>query len=114
MIPDTVFTPLTQEQLDVNTNACFMDFLPPGQKLLGVESDGTIGPRGFAKILLASGAFDQCAVRRAYKRFGGRTINVGEDAALLKQQVETFVDSNRNMKQLIRNILLDERSRKGI
>lgn len=114
MLADTVLTPLSQAQIDANPNARFIDFLPPGQQLLGVEGDGTIGPRGFAKILLASGAFDQCAVRRAYKRFGGRTLNVGEDAALLKQQVEAFVDSNRSMKQLIRKIVLDERSRKGL
>jgi hypothetical protein len=114
MLPDTVMTPVSEDQIAANPNARFYDFMPPGQRLLGLEGDGTIGPRGFAKILVASGAFDQCAVRRAYERFGGRTFDLGEDAAELARAVAAFVDSGRDMKALIRAIVLSEERKRGI
>ena len=114
MLPDTVMTPVTQAQIDANPNARFYDFLPAGQRLLGEEGDGTIGPRGFAKILVSSGAFDQCAVRRAHERFGGRSFDLGEDAAELSEAVDAFVDSGRNMRSLIREIVLSEALERGI
>lgn len=112
-LADTVMTPITQEAIDQNPNARFYDFLPPDQTLWGQRGDGTIGPRGLAKLMITSGAFDRCAVRRAYARFGGRTLRVGEDAALIQAQVEAFVASGRDMKALIRAILTDERAQKG-
>jgi hypothetical protein len=109
MLPGTVMTPVTEAQIEANTNVRLIDFMPSGQLLLGQESDGTIGPRGFAKVLLASGAFDQCAVRRAYTRFGGRSFDLGVDADELQQHVDTFVGSGRDMKSLIRDIVLTTR-----
>lgn len=106
MLPGTVMTPVTEAQVEANSNVRLIDFMPNGQTLLGQSSDGTIGPRGFAKSLLASGAFDQCAVRRAYERFGGRTFDLGIDADELQQHIDAFVESNRDMKSLIRDIVL--------
>ena len=107
MLPNTVMTPVTEEQIEANPNARLIDFMPPGQTLLGQESDGTIGPRGFAKVMVSSGAFDQCAVRRAYERFGGRTFDVGVEADELQQRIDAFVSSGRDMKGLIRDIVLN-------
>lgn len=106
LLPNTVLTPLTEMEIEADINARLIDFLPADQKLLGQQGDGTIGPRGFAKILISSGAFDQCAVRRAYTRFGGRQLDLGKDTAELDQAIKTFVDSNRNMGQLIKTLVL--------
>ena len=105
-LPNTVLTPLSQEELDADSNSRLIDYMQPGQLLLGVASDGTIGPRGFAKILVESGSFDQCAVRRAHERFGGRALDLGMDAAFLRETTERFVASDRNMKALIRDLVL--------
>ncbi len=106
LLPDTVLTPLSQQEVDADINNRLIDFMPPEQKLLGQASDGTIGPRGFAKILLDSGKFDECAVRRAYTRFGGRSVDLGRDADELNAAVETFVANGRDMNALIRDLVL--------
>lgn len=106
LLADTVLTPLTQQEIDADLDNRLIDFLPPDQQLLGQTSDGTIGPRGFAKILLASGKFDQCAVQRAYQRFGGKKLDLGRDARELDEATEAFVASGRNMNELIRQLVL--------
>ncbi len=113
MIHDTVMTPVSESLIDQNMNARVVDYLDPSETLLGQTSDGTIGPRGFAKVLIASGRFDQCAVQRAYTRFGGRTLDVGLDAAELDAAVAAFVDGGRDMKALIRSIVLSAEARVG-
>lgn len=105
-LPNTVMTPITEEEAESDLNVRLIDYMPPEQKLLGQVSDGTIGPRGFAKILVQSGAFDRCAVRRAYERFGGRTLDVGQDAIELEEATKRFVESGRDMGALIRALVL--------
>lgn len=104
--PNTVLTPLTEQEVEADPNARLIDYMPADQQLLGQTSDGTIGPRGFAKILVDSGAFDKCAVRRAYSRFSGRELDVGRDAAELREATEQFVASGRDMGALIRALVL--------
>ena len=107
MISDTIMTPISQADIDADPNNRLSDFMPPGQLLLREEGDGTIGPRGFAKVLMKSGAFDRCAVKRAYKRFAGIDLNVANDQEKLEKEVKNFVQNNRNMKDLIKKIVLD-------
>lgn len=114
MIADTLMTPVTQELLDSNSDARFLDFMPAGTRLFGVEGDGTIGPLGFGRALVSSGEFDRCAVRRAYQRFGGRDLSPGRDDALIDAYVTEFVNANRNMRTLIESIVTSEESALGI
>ena len=51
-------------------------------------------------------ASDRCAVRRAYERFGGRTLDVGQDAIELEEATKRFVESGRDMGALIRALVL--------
>lgn len=106
LIPNTVLTPLTESEVEADLNNRLIDFMLPGQQLFGRSSDGTVGPRGFAKILVDSGKFDQCAVRRAYERFGGRSLDLGKDSRELEEAVEDFVANNRNMNELIKKLVL--------
>ncbi len=106
LIPNTVLTPLTEEEIEADLNNRLIDFMQPDQQLFGQTSDGTVGPRGFAKILVASGKFDQCAVRRAYERFGGKKLDLGKDAAELDEAVNEFVSNGRNMNELIKKLVL--------
>ena len=57
-VHDTVLTPIDEATLAAHPDARFIDFLPAGQALLGGVSDGTIGPLGFGKLIVASGEFD--------------------------------------------------------
>ncbi|MGE0786891.1 MAG: DUF1585 domain-containing protein [Sandaracinaceae bacterium] len=114
MIADTLMTPVSQAVLDANTDARFIDFMPPGTRLFGVEGRGTIGPLGFAQALIDSGEFDRCAVRRAYQRFGGRDLVPGVDDDRLGELVRAFLDSNRNMRALIERITTSDEFALGI
>jgi hypothetical protein len=101
---DTVLTPLTEAQLGTNSDARLIDFLTGGTTLLGQTGDGTIGPLGFGRILVESGEFDRCAVRRTYERFGGRELDPGRDAALIRTLTADFVAGGRSLRRLIRAI----------
>ncbi len=114
MIADTLMTPVSQAQLDANSDARFLDFMPPGTRLFGVEGHGTIGPLGFGQALVESGELDRCAVRRAYQRFVGRDLTPGVDDARLDALVADFVASDRDMRALIGAITLGDEARLGI
>lgn len=111
---DTYMTPVTAAEVAANPDARFLDFLPPNKTLLGQTSDGTVGPLGFAKMLIASGAFDRCMVRRFYAQFGGRPLTPGLDDALIEDLTTGFVASGRNAKQLIRTIVTHPEFRLGL
>jgi len=111
---DTYMTPVTQAEVDANPDARFIDFLPPDKTLLGEVSDGTIGPLGFSKMLLSSGEFDRCMVRRFYEAFGGRPLTPGLDDELIDELAQGFISSNRNARTLIRTILAHDEFRRGI
>ena len=103
--PDTWMTPVSQARATQFPDARFMDFLPAGQTLFGAEGDGTIGPLGFAKLLVQSGEFDRCALRRTDERFGGRELTLGFDDDLIEELVDVFVREDRSMKRLSPTIL---------
>lgn len=111
---DTVLTPVTPQQGMMNPDALLIDFLPPDQTLFREVSDGTIGPLGFGKLLVQSGKFDECAVQRAYERFGGRVLEPGADQPLIQELTEMFVQDGRNMNALIRHIMTRPETSQGL
>jgi hypothetical protein len=111
---NTFLTPVSQDRLTANDDARLIDFLPPGEHLLGQESDGTIGPLGFGKMVVSSGQFDSCAVRRVFERVAGRKMDVSLDAALQRDMVDHFVSHNRQLRELIRFIVQRDEFRRGI
>ena len=112
-VGDTWLTPISEADIEADPNARFIDYLPADHTLLGQTSDGTIGPLGFAKMIVASGEFDACMVRRFYERFGGVALDPARDAAYIKKLADGFVKSNRNARQLIRTILGEAAFRLG-
>jgi hypothetical protein len=112
-IPNTVLTPVDQTAIDVNPDARFIDFLPPGSDVLGATGDGTIGPLGFAKMLVQSGEFDQCMVRRFYKRFTGLWLDPALHQLYIDKLVQVYTDGGKKMKPFIQWILNQPRFRMG-
>ena len=105
---DTLMTPVAQATLETNPNAGLIDFMPADYSLFGVASDGTIGPLGFAKILIESGEFDRCAVRRFHRIVTGRDLVPGQDDARIGALVSGFVDGDRNVRGLIRTLIRED------
>lgn len=97
-----------------NPNARFIDYLRPGETLLGIAGDGTIGPLGFAKILVASGEFDRCAVRRIYERIMDRPLDVTAEADLERALTADFTASGRKAKTLIRALVARDEFWRGL
>ena len=107
-------TPATEAQLQQNPDARFIDFLPEGQTLFGVAGDGTIGPLGFGKILVASGELDRCAVRKLYGRYLGTELDLARDSALIDELTTTFVRGERKLRPFIRTLLARPEFRRGL
>jgi Protein of unknown function (DUF1592) len=105
---DTLMTPVSQATLETNPNAGLIDFMPEDYSLFGVTSDGTIGPLGFAKVLLESGEFDRCAVRRFHRIVLGRDLVPGQDDARIDALVDGFVADERSVRGLIKTLVRDE------
>ena len=112
-LPGTLMTPVTEVDMAFNPDARFLDFAPPGTDVLGVSTDGTIGPLGFGKALVASGAFDRCMVRRFYGRILGVQLDFAVDKALMDSLVNEFVASGRDVRQLFMKLMTSERFRTG-
>ena len=102
---DTLMTPVEQIRLEENPDAALIDFMPESYTLFGRTSDGTIGPLGFAKLLVESGEFDRCMVRRVHEWVTGRDLAPGRDDRMIEGLVDGFVASDRNVKTLIREVL---------
>ena len=113
-IPNTVLTPITEEELAANEYARFLEFLPAGQSVFGVESDGTVGPLGFGKMLVTSGEFDRCAVRRLSERFLGRDLDPAKEAGYIDALVEKFVANDRQLKPFVRALLREPAFGRGL
>ena len=111
--PDTLMTPITQLDLDMNPDARFIDFAPPGITLFDITSDGTIGPLGFAKMIVESGEFDRCTVRRFYERFGGFRLNPAAHKLFIDKMVQVFTDGGKKIRPFIKWILSQPRARLG-
>jgi hypothetical protein len=112
-IPDTLMTPITEMDLFMNPDARFIDFAPPGTTLFDVVSDGTIGPLGFAKMVVESGEFDRCTVRRFYERFGGLRLDPAKHKLYIDKLIQVFTDGGRQVRPLIKWILSQPRTRLG-
>lgn len=102
---DTLMTPVDGATLENNPDAMLIDFMPDSYSLFGEQGDGTIGPLGFGKILVNSGEFDQCAVRRFHERVTGIELLPGRDDARIDELADYFVDNDRSVKSLIRHIM---------
>jgi hypothetical protein len=103
-MPDTRLTPVTEAQAAANPEALFIDFLPPEQTLLGQQSDGTVGPLGFAKLIVASGAFDRCVVRHLHAQVLGRDIDPAKEAGYLDDQVARFIAGGRKVRPFVKSL----------
>ncbi|MFO0725150.1 MAG: hypothetical protein U1E65_15320 [Myxococcota bacterium] len=113
-IHDSRLTPVSAAVAMSNPSSRFIDFLPPEQSLLGQKSDGTVGPLGFGKLLLASGAFDRCLVRRLHERFVGRDIDPATEAGYLQALVDRFVASDRRARPFIKMLTQTASFRRGL
>jgi hypothetical protein len=102
---DTLMTPVDTVRLEENPDAALIDFLPENYTLFGRTGDGTIGPLGFAKLLVTSGEFDRCMVRRVHELVTGRDLVPGRDDPTIEAFVESFVADDRKVKALIVAIL---------
>ena len=111
---DTRMTPVTQAQLMANPEALFIDFLPPDQTLLGQTSDGTVGPLGFGKLLVASGALDRCLVRQLHKHVLGRDIDPAVEAGYLEALTTRFVAQGRQVRPMIKVMMGSSLFARGI
>lgn len=111
---DTAMTPVTQAQIDANPEVVFLDFLPPDQTLLGQVSDGTVGPLGFGKLLIGSGAFDRCMVRQVHKLALGRDIDRATEAGYHDALTAYFVDHDRNVRTLVRHLMNSALFQRGL
>jgi hypothetical protein len=112
--PDTRMTPVTAAQAAANPEVVFIDFLPDDQTLLGQTSDGTIGPLGFAKMIIDAGAFDRCVVRQLHKHVMGRDIDPTREAGYLDALTARFVDDGRVVRPFVRHLLASDLFGRGL
>ncbi len=110
----THMTPVTQAQADADPESLFIDFLPPDQTLYGATSDGTVGPLGLAKLLIASGAFDRCVVRKLHQRFVGRDVDPTEEAGYLEKLVTQFKSNDRKARPFVQYLAKTPAFRSGL
>lgn len=113
-VPGTVMTPTTTAQAMANPEALLLDTMPPDYSLLGATSDGTMGPLGFGKLLINSGAFDRCAVRKIYARFVGRELDPAAEAGYVDALSREFVARDRKLKPFIKYLLTQSEFRRGL
>lgn len=111
--PGSMLTPVTEAEAEANPDALFLDFLPPEETLLGETSDGTVGPLGFAKMIVNAGAFDRCVVRRLHERFVGRDIDPGIEAGYLDALTEQFVAGDRKVRPFVADLVRSDVFRRG-
>jgi hypothetical protein len=107
----TRMTPVTQLQVDDDPLDVFIDYLPPDQTLLNQRSDGTVGPLGFGKLILAAGAFDRCVVRHLHQLVVGRDVDPAREAGYLDRLTARFVTTQkRSVKTFVKDLALDKQS----
>ncbi len=109
----TQMTPVTQAQVDADPLVVFIDFLPPDQTLLGQVSDGTVGPLGFSKLLIASGQYDRCVVRRLHQFVLGRDIDPAKETGYLDLLTANFVNDGRKVRPFVKRLTQSELFQRG-
>jgi hypothetical protein len=112
--PETRMTPVPAAIADAEPESRFIDFLPPDQTLYGQVSDGTVGPLGMAKMIIAAGAFDRCVVRRLHERFAGRDIDPTAETGYLETLVRDFVAGGRAVRPFVRHLVHGEIFGRGL
>jgi len=110
----TRMTPVSKPQADADPEALFIDFLPPDQTLYGATSDGTVGPLGFAKLLISSGSFDRCVVRKLHQRFVGRDVDPTAEAGYLEKLVTEFTANDRKARPFVQYLTKTPAFRSGL
>ncbi|AKF03761.1 hypothetical protein DB32_000910 [Sandaracinus amylolyticus] len=104
-LPGSRMTPVSADEAMREPETRFIDFLPPDQTLYGRTSDGTVGPLGLAHLLIDSGAFDRCAVRRLHRRFVGRDVDPTAESGYLDRLVAGFVEDGRRVRPFVRRLV---------
>lgn len=112
--PNTILTPISQAEYDANPESVFLDTMPPSQTLLGQKSDGTMGPLGFGKILVASGEFDRCATQRLYERFVGHPLDTSTESGYLQLLTAKFLEGGRKLRPFVRYLMSLAEFRRGL
>lgn len=113
-VADTGLTPVPQALIDQRPEAAFIDFLDPDKSLMGQRSDGTVGPLGFAKLIVAAGAFDRCVVRKLHTRVMGRDIDPTKEVGYLDTLTASFVGGGRKVRPFVKALTKSELFRRGI
>ena len=108
-LPSTVMTPVTELDVELNPDTRFIDFAPPEVTLFGQVSDGTIGPLGFAKMMVSSGEFDRCTVRRIM----GYQLNPATHSQYIEQLVQIYIGGDRRIRPFIQWLIAQPRFRQG-
>lgn len=113
-VADTGLTPVPQALIDQKPESVFIDFLGPDKTLMGQTSDGTVGPLGFAKLIVAAGAFDRCVVRKLHTRVMGRDIDPTKEVGYLDMLTASFVGGGRKVRPFVKTLTKSELFRRGI
>ncbi len=113
-VADSMLTPVTQAQVDADPLVVFIDFLPPDQTLLGQVSDGTVGPLGYAKLIIASGQYDRCVVRRLHQFVLGRDIDPARETGYLDFLTAQFVGNGRKVRPFVKQLTQSELFQRGL
>lgn len=103
--PGTTLTPATKQEIEKNPSALFVDTIPADTTLFGLHPDGTMGPLGFAKLLVQSGEFDRCAAQRLYERFVGRRLDPVKEPGFIKALGDRFATEGRKVRPFVRYLL---------
>jgi hypothetical protein len=112
--PETRMTPVPAAIAEGEPESRFIDFLPPDQTLYGQVSDGTVGPLGMAKMIIAAGAFDRCMVRRLHERIVGRDVDPTAEAGYLEALVGAFTAGDRAIRPFVRHLVHGETFGRGL
>ena len=112
-VHDTGMVPVSQAAIDANPEVVFLDFLPPEQTLLGQHGDGTVGPLGFGKMIVAAGAFDRCVVRHVHQQILGRDLDPTREAGYLDALTAAFTSNGRKIRPLVKSLTQSDLFRRG-
>jgi hypothetical protein len=113
-VPGTVLTPITQADINANPEAVLLDTAPSSYTLLGTHPDGTMGPLGFGKIVVQSGEFDRCVVRKLYAHFVGRDLDPAAEKLYIDKLAGQFVAGGRKMRPFLRVLFSQSEMRRGL
>ncbi|MFZ5470049.1 MAG: DUF1549 domain-containing protein [Myxococcota bacterium] len=113
-LPNTVMTPVTPQEAQANPEALLLDTMPQSYSLLGQSGDGTMGPLGFGKILVRSGEFDRCAVRKLYARFVGRPLDPAVEKPYIDKLAREFVTRGRKLRPFLHYLFEQSEFRRGL